>query len=131
MEELNKKRLADLASRLFSRTKITWNGKDAVDLTPDEFSNIVKCNDFSWKPFLRSLKTMTDEEKLELKSVYDAEYVTDTSICFLEGGTLEEYLSDISFRFCSELTDWLVAHRFDCHGLIPDGNAIEAPDGMY
>ena len=124
------KRLADLASRLFTGTKITWNGKE-VDLTPDIFSYIVKHNDFSWKPFLRSLKMMTDDEKLELKTFYDAEDVTDESICFLEGGTLEDYLSHVSFRFCSELTDWLVAHRFDCHGLIPDGNAIEAPDGMY
>ena len=74
---------------------------------------------------------MTEEEKEELKTLFDAEEVTSDSICYLEGGTLVEYLSRISYSFCSEIIDWLNAHRFDYRGLIEKGLALEAPEGMY
>lgn len=81
--------------------------------------------------YLRPMSSMTEEEKKELKNLFDAEEVTSDSICYLEGGTLVEYLSHISYSFCSKIIDWLNKHHFDYRGLIPKGLALEAPEGMY
>ena len=83
------------------------------------------------KPDIRPLSSMTEEEKEELKTLFDAEEVTSDSICYLEGGTLVEYLSRISYSFCSEIIDWLNAHHFDHHNLIEKGLALEASSEMY
>ena len=83
------------------------------------------------KPYLRPMSSMTEEEKKELKNLFDAEEVTSDSICYLEGGTLVEYLSHISYSFCSEIIDWLNVHHFDYRKLIEKGLAIEATEGMY
>lgn len=77
------------------------------------------------KPYLRPMSSMTEKEKEELKSLYDAENVTNESICFLEGGTLEEYEAETSFVFCYCVVEWLLEHHFDFMGLIPKGCAIE------
>ena len=80
------------------------------------------------KPYLRSMSLMTEEEKKEIKKLFNAEEVTSDSICFLEGGTLEEYVSQIGYSFCAELIDWLNAHHFDYRGLIEKGLAIEVTE---
>lgn len=77
------------------------------------------------KPYLRPMSSMTEEEKEELKNLFDAEKVTSDSIFYLEGGTLVEYLSRISYSFCSEIIDWLNAHHFDFRNLIERGLAID------
>ncbi len=61
------------------------------------------------KPYLRSLSSMTKEEKEEYNIIVDALF--DTGISYLN--------------------DWLNSHHFDYRGLIPKGLAIEAPEGMY
>ena len=88
------------------------------------------------KPYLRSMSSMTEEEKEELKTLFDAEEITSDSICYLEGGTLEEYLSHISYSFCSKLIDWLNKKMFayrtiDGKDMFELGLAIEATEGMY
>jgi len=80
------------------------------------------------KPYLRPMSSMTEEEIEELKSFYDAENVTNESICFLEGGTLEEYEAEIPFIFCYNIVVWLLEHHFDYRGLIPLGLAIEVTE---
>ena len=82
-------------------------------------------NGYIIKPYLRPMSSMIEEEKKELKYIFDAENITNDSICFLEGGTLEEYEAQIPFSFCSKLIDWLNAHHFDYRGLIEKGLAIE------
>lgn len=72
-----------------------------------EFPNI-----YSIKPYLRPMSSMTDEEIETYESFI-------TSIATDETGAWE-------------LIDWLNAHHFDYRGnLIPNGLAIEAPNGMY
>lgn len=63
----------------------------------------------SVKPYLRSMESMTKEEKEEYNIIVDALF--DTGISYLN--------------------DWLNSHHFDYRGLIPKGLAIEAPEGMY
>ena len=63
-------------------------------------SYVLVYNDF--KPYLRPMSSMTEEEKKEC-----------LKITFVEA------------------TDWLNVHHFDYRGLIEKGLALEAPPGMY
>ena len=63
-----------------------------------------------FKPYLRPMSSMTDEE---FDKYEELEWTGDY-----------EYLS-------LPLLDWLNAHHFDYRGLIKKGLAIEAPEGMY
>lgn len=105
----------ELTGTLYDELKSSWNST----------------GDSEFFPYLRSMSSMSKEEKKELKNLFDAEEVTSDSICYLEGGTLVEYLSHISYSFCSMIIDWLNKHHFDYRGLIPKGLALEAPEGMY
>ena len=122
--------LKDLCARLPYRVKVkSSRRRSLVTLSLDVMTDFhLGC---SVKPYLRPLSSMTEEEKEELKTIFDAEEVTSDSICYLEGGTLVEYLSRISYSFCSEIIDWLNAHHFDHHNLIEKGLALEASSEMY
>ena len=63
-------------------------------------SYVLSYSDF--KPYLRPMSSMTEEEKKEC-----------LKITFVEA------------------TDWLNSHHFDYRGLIEKGLALEAPAGMY
>lgn len=63
----------------------------------------------SVKPYLRSMESMTKEEKEEYNIIIDALF--DTGISYLN--------------------DWLNSHHFDYRGLIPKSLALPAPEGMY
>jgi len=58
------------------------------------------------KPYLRSMSSMTDEEK-------------------------KEYFDVASVSNHCAAVDWLNSHHFDYRGLIPIGLALEAPKDMY
>lgn len=74
-----------------------------------------------FKPFLRPLSSMTDEEREEYRkfSYYGAAGVRPYPHY--------DFVAVPSF----EKMDWLHAHHFDYRGLIPKGLALEAPEGMY
>lgn len=64
-------------------------------------------------PYLRSLSSMTEEDKKELGEI----------TC--------NYDSLHKWAVFYKSQDWLNAHHFDYRGLIEKGLALEAPDGMY
>lgn len=70
-------------------------------------------------PFLRSMSSMTEEERNEYLSIkmQETERVALAEVYRPE---------DIS-----EIIDWLNKHHFDYRGLIEKGLALEAPKGMY
>ena len=70
-------------------------------------------------PFLRSMSSMTEEERNEYLSIkmQETESVTLSEVCRPET--------------ISEIMDWLNKHYFDYRGLIEKGLAVEAPKGMY
>ena len=62
--------------------------------------------DFMAKPYLRPMSSMTEKEKVAMKS-------------------------DLFSEFTAEGFDLLNEHHFDYRGLIEKGLALEAPEGMY
>ena len=68
------------------------------------------------RPYLRPMSDMTEEEEKEYLGIDNRSYSCPI---------------DYAHVPASERIDWLNAHHFDYHGLIPKGLAIEAPDGMY
>ena len=111
--------LKDLCARLSYGTIIhTWYGKsldikytginvytNTVDLDiPDDDDAYVYVDNV--KPYLRPMSSMTEIEKEELRA--------------LKWTKLEHYT-----------VDWLNVHHFDYRGLIEEGLALEAPEGMY
>ena len=85
---------------------------------------------YGWKPYLRPMSSMTEEEKKKLKAdtcpeetgYFDEKYL----IC-----PMNHFGEFISYEFMSAILEWLNAHHFDYRGLIEKGLAIEAPEGMY
>ena len=69
-------------------------------------------NDLECKPYLRTMSSMTEEEKQEY---IDLLTITDTSV------------QDIYIK----VFDWYHIHHFDYRGLIEKGLALEAKEGMY
>ena len=72
-------------------------------------------------PFLRSMSSMTEEEKIELCI---RAYAPD------EMKTIDEKLYVIQTN-AKNATDFYNEHHIDYRGLIPMGLALEAPEDMY
>ena len=72
------------------------------------------------KPYLRSMSSMTEEEKKEAKE--------NGCIIYHDTSPKNRGLMVIA---SPKGIDWLNAHHFDYRNLIEQGLAIEAPEGMY
>jgi len=114
--------IKDLCGRLPYLVKglYQWKGNVPFDreldgmLYDELYLSLYATEDSSFKPYLRPMSSMTEEEMIEferLSFIYDA---SDGSMLFSEKGL-----------------DWLNAHHFDYRGLIEKGLALEAPEGMY
>ena len=83
--------------------------------------------EISWKPYLRSMSSMTEEERLELSRLTDDKFkfylytIKPEIICYEKYNYLEGL----------KVLDWLNAHHFDYRGLIEKGLALEVLEGMY
>lgn len=106
---------------------------DGIDLTsnPEILISQYGLKVDAVKPYFRPLSNMTEEEKIELKEYLDAEEVDCNGFGYIEGGTLEDYISRTPYSLCNYVIDWFNAHYFDYRGLIEMGLALEAPEGMY
>ena len=72
-----------------------------------------------FKPYLRPMSSMTEEE---VKEFYDVECI-DAKVGYIK--------PTWNWHFTINGIDWLNAHHFDYRGLIEKGLALEAPEGMY
>lgn len=72
-----------------------------------------------FKPYLRPMSSMTEEEKKEYKA-----------LCIEETFTFATW-EKVKWHDTWESIDWLNKHHFDYRGLIEKGLALEAPKGMY
>lgn len=118
-QEDKKLLLQDLCARLPYSVKV----KHLLDTYPSDLlcidaeKNVVYVNHYGRegkykieciRPYLRQLSSMTEDEEKQFQDVN---------------------LYELPYRV--EGLDWLNAHHFDYRGLINDGLALEAPEGMY
>lgn len=86
---------------------------------------------YDYKPYLRPLSSMTDEERDKYRKAYEKDFaILEDSLgapityTYTDGTVLRD-------RPVFNEIDWLTANHFDYRGLIPMGLALEAPEGMY
>ena len=94
----------------------------------------------NFKPYLRPMKTMTEEERVEFSKLLDVRYCEEdweghisTSYCIEIDNVYTDNANGIQAPtpFSMDAIDWLNSHHFDYRGLIKKGLALEAPEGMY
>ena len=78
--------------------------------------------EISWKPYLRPLSSMTEEEKEEIRQRFCYEW---------EESEVELMYCSIEIGDADCLIDWLLEHHLDFRGLIEKGLAEKALDWMY
>lgn len=107
--------LKDLCARLPYGVKLKSKNGEVVTLVNPPTAIQDDC--WNFKPYLRPLSSMTDEEINEFILISDTVlWLGDKrSTCIL---SLEQM-------------DWLNKNMFDYRGLIHMGHALEAKDGMY
>ena len=74
------------------------------------------------KPYLFPLSSMTEEQKIEIKSLCDGTEIFD------DGGWMSyiSILGNFNFEINLSVVDWYNKNHFDYRGLIPMGLAIDA-----
>lgn len=130
-QEDKKLLLNDLCARLpygvvVERTYIPENNGYTSKLTAYALDLVLNDN-WSVKPYLRPMSSMTEEEYKE----YDKETDLDVKD---SAETLKENLKAKTRVRVSKWyhgNDWLNAHHFDYRGLIEKGLALKAKEGMY
>jgi len=92
-----------------------------------DVGRLYRYNVLLYKPFLRPMSDMTEEEDNERKQL--------GILCAIKGNGSRERIFDgfgnESVDTQLKALDWLNAHHFDYRGLIEKGLALEAPEGMY
>jgi hypothetical protein len=92
-----------------------------VDSLKDTLTELQDWCIVDWKPYLRPMSSMTDEESKEYRMFIDCLYNDFTS-----ESTQCVYIDKIN-----DYLDWLNSRHFDYRGLIEKGLALEAKEGMY
>ena len=78
------------------------------------------------KPYLRPMSSMTDDQQKEA-NIFD-----DMDIDILKENLERNHRNKTNIPTATyNYIDWLNAHHFDYRGLIEEGLAIDAPEGMY
>lgn len=116
--------LKDLCARLPHNVVIRCTDNDTdykCFLTTDILNELLhNIEYYEYKPYLRPMSSMTDEERedwyRQSKVDYDCEFKPEPTL---------------SIEHCYLPVDWLNKYGFDYRGLIPMGLALEAPEGMY
>lgn len=127
--------LKDLLPRLQYGVKIqTWYGEiitSDLNTFPIGYDEIDIEQLAEMKPYLRSLSSMTEEEEKELSKKYVWNiWSGQIQIRYHSQGCWDDETECPTEEYI-ELFDWLNAHHFDYRGLIENGLALEATEGMY
>lgn len=87
---------------------------------------------YDYKPYLRPMSSMTEDEFKELKNATDLNYDQLELVFWPDGSaTLEFYLEEVPQYCVINVFNWLNKNHFDYRGLITMGLALEATEGMY
>ena len=85
------------------------------------------CHIEDFKPYLRPMSSMTEEEKKEISILLNYEFYIDDDYALVA----EDNRHRIRLDLMQIYIDYLNAHHFDYCGLIERGLALEATEGMY
>lgn len=122
--------LKDLSARLPFGVKVQCitksariaNASSLIETLDTVLYRYVEEDNIELKPYLRSLSSMTEDDKREF----------DRFVCIDEDAWLGKENGCINqAKIMSGGVDWLNANHFDYRGLIPKDLAIEAPKDMY
>jgi len=102
-----------------SNTTFTVEG---IDNNVLHLSDAEECYVEDFKPYLRPMSSMTDEEKKEYRKTQITKWVK--CVDCTHGGYYEH-------RDTIKTFDWLNKNMFDYRGLIEKGLALEAKEDMY
>ena len=97
---------------MIDKLRVVNNEKDSLytsTLFPKHIELFSYHNNFTIKPYLRPMASMTEEEKINYRAFFNYDGV----------------------EYPDEYIDWLNKNMFDYRGLIEKGLALEAPEGMY
>ena len=119
MQEEKKLLLKDLSARLPYGVKVNLPLYGATTLTYDMVKLIDK-DDNKWLPYLRTMSSMTEEEKKEISILLNYEFYIDEDCALVA----EDNRHRIRLDLMQIYIDYLNAHHFDYRGLIPKGLAI-------
>lgn len=109
---------------------VAIGNEDTVDFIEDQQT----CGDpytiDDFKPYLRPMSSMTEEEKQEMHRLLSP---TGTATYQNTGiATPVSHFGDfIPYEYMARVLEWLNAHHFDYRNLIEKGLALEAPEGTY
>lgn len=126
--------LVVLASYMPYKVMVEYDYEDGVKRATEFHGNyyyLLSTGKLQWKdfkPYLRSLSSMTEEEKKELKSQHvedEKEYCK--ILKRLEEG--DKTANGLAIPY--HAVDWCNKNKFDYRGLIERGLAIEAPKDLY
>ena len=93
------------------------------------YSSVISYPLIDCRPYLRSISSMTEEEKHELYQVFqECPTIIKTFPAYAEFFIYADIINSIDMV---NVIDWFNAHHFDYRGLIEKGLALEAPEGMY
>ena len=120
---------------------ITADGDIGVQSISEEWEDFIDNADYwydpynvnCFKPYLRSLSSMTETEKNELRSLCTIiELMSDYDDCHHYGvGIIDKHYNG-AFSFEKQIDtkaiDWLLKNHFDINGLIEMGRAIEVTE---
>jgi len=91
--------------------------------------DFVLVDNWSVKPYLRPMSSMTDEEREEWADLFNLEL---DKLNEIDDEDKAEELAPYYFGKSHQVSiDWLNKNMFDYRGLIPMGLALEAKEGMY
>ena len=136
-QEERQLQLKDLSARLPYGVK--FQGEDSNVYTLDAANYFaLQVEDVVFKPYLRPMSSMTEEEKEEYRNLSDevigsyGPYHHEFIVHCVRLGIKPDNPHECVDNFLNmEAIDWLNAHHFDYRGLIEKGLALEAPEGMY
>ena len=119
--------IKDLCARLPYGVK--FQGEDSNVYTLDAANYFaLQVEDMVFKPYLRPMSSMTDEEKKDLKK----EHLKDEKLyaeCLTNAANGDSSMrGKVIPHFAA---DWCNKYGFDYRGLIEKGLALEAPEDMY
>lgn len=117
--------IKDLCGRLPYGVKVkSKNGEVATLVNPP---TAIQDDCWHFKPYLRSMSSMTEEELNEYEAENDID-VADSSLALKLNIEAKRRIYISSWYHG---VDWLNAYHFDYRGLIEKGLALEAPKEMY